>query len=222
MGATPVAVNTRRQFHSAANRRDRTVVFEGGDALHRPRTIITLAFLVAGCSKTSAGSPSTMVQTLDNAADIASTAAGRDCLPKPDHGGDNPVVYDYSLARAGGQLTLCATITAKGLFACWNVDATTGALEPQPGVGFSIGSNNYKGLTWPANDQPDLSPGEDSSYIAFHSDGKRAAVLHDMSVSVFDLASKREITAFPLRQYIDGTVAENEIGNVPAGLWFCR
>lgn len=197
--------------------------------MRTPRLIFALVIGFAGCDKkepapairtTGSAAPTVEVAPVDAAGlDAPIASAGTDCLPKSEP--DSAV--DYHLARAGGQLSVCATSFDKGLVACRNIDATgklsARALEPQVGVGLSVEGNSYQGLSWPKNLGDPAEVGT-NAYVAFHADKKRVAVLHGDAISIFDVASKKQIKSFPLRKDGNGTVRDNEISNTPAGVWF--
>ncbi len=145
---------------------------------------------------------------------------GLDCLPSwEDPDGERTLV----LGNVGGALALCAVDTFAGPVACWALDAASGKLtarapKPFPGVGIPIRDDRcYEGLCWPAppGGEPD-APGV--AYLAYHPDGKRAAVRVGETVLIFDVAEKKPTRTFKLR---DGeSVGPKEITNAPGPIWF--
>jgi hypothetical protein len=157
--------------------------------------------------------------------DAAAVPKQADCLARDP---DNPV--GYAISRVGGQLVICGS-GEQGIASCWTVDARSGKLTPRsvaplPGTGFAIASDKlpkpscYQDLCWPAAATDGDDEGGDVVHVAFHPDGKRAAILANMQVTVFDLASKRPTTAFPLRKSAEGDVADGELSNSPRQIWF--
>lgn len=135
------------------------------------------------------------------------TATAGACLPSD--GG-------VQLGRVGKDLVAC---TPEEPARCWTIDRTSGALAARASTaafGFSLAVARetlprpgcYRDLCWtppPADDSPSQQP----IYVARHADGKRAIVVDEPVVTVFDLATKRATATFKTR-----------LGNTLTDAWF--
>jgi hypothetical protein len=86
-------------------------------------------------------------------------------------------------------------------------------VKPIPGDGIPVTGDCYQGLCWAPPKE-----GGDIVFLAFHPDGKRAAVLRGREISLYDMATKKATASFPLNR--GDTLNENEVFNSPNGLWF--
>jgi hypothetical protein len=132
------------------------------------------------------------------------SAAAANCLPEaPAH-----------LVRVGADLVGCDADSH-----CWTI-APTGAVTPRAaaqlsGVGFAVETEKltkrtcYEGLCWPVPKREADAQAVTSIWVAYHPDGKRAAIIDDPAGTIFDLATKQPIATF----------APN-LGNSLGGLWF--
>jgi len=132
--------------------------------------------------------------------------APTDCLPS-----------GAQLGRFGSDLAVCGDVA--DVNTCWTVDPKTGKHTPRkaapfPGVGLSVPKAQltkphcYQELCWTQPTTTDSYMG-DRVLVAFHPDGKRAAILEEPNVVVFDLATKKATATFAPK-----------LGNTPSGLWF--
>jgi hypothetical protein len=137
-------------------------------------------------------------------ADGGVAAAGKACIPDGLHVG-----------RIGADLVGCTGDDS----ACWSIDTKTGAATPHaaahlPGVGFTVDTAKlakpgcYEGLCWTV---PKRDPDTEVTgiWVAYHPDGKRAAIIDDPAGTVFDLATKKPVATF-----------QTDLGNSLGGLWF--
>ncbi len=132
-----------------------------------------------------------------------------------------PADAELHLSRDGERLVLCA-YGETGITGCWNVDRQSGRfaarpIAPQPGIGFHITGGCYEGMCVPA--VVPVVTTDDYVFVALHPDGKRAAILSNNRVTLFDRATKKEQRRFPLRKG-GNVVGANELSNTAMGLWF--
>lgn len=141
------------------------------------------------------------------------------CLP---HGSDT---Y-FTFGRDGEQLVIC---TEASPARCWNIDRASGTLSTRA-TNYIAGratplapkASCYQGLCWPAYKPDDTSSyiADDAASIAFHADGKRAAVIVNDEVSIFDLASKKVTRSFRARTVVDQAGNKKAWLSVVGAMWF--
>jgi hypothetical protein len=135
-------------------------------------------------------------------------------------------IRELGIGRVGTTPVVCVTDRRFGPAACWDLDVKTGAVTsrataPLPGRAFAIDAKLgcYQGLCWPTTRPRPDTPDNGAVLIAYHPDGTRAAILAHAQIAIFDLATKKATSTFPLNKAPD-IVGENEIGNMPNDLWF--
>ena len=184
------------------------------------RSLATLVAAIAACGKPAARPPSVPASAPSLAGGEATMPPGAPALPATCLTRDPDLVISYQLARIGDELVVCGS-SYDHLRGCWTLDPATGAVAararaPIPGAGFPVKDGCHDGM---CSGRP---PADDDEWsvklFALHPDGKRAVLLAGLRVTLFDVASKRVTGSFLLRGA--DTVAEGQLSNSPAGLWF--
>ena len=157
---------------------------------------------------------------------VRSFPGGPGCIPA---WGEEGLVQRLELARVGDELRVCARPGmegAAGALGCWAVDPRSGRLEarpavPLPGHAFAVSGTCHDGLSWRGevsverDGERDGEREEASALFAYHPDGRRAVVLADGVVVVFELASRAVVSRFPVVTGVEG-----ELTNAAVSMWF--
>ena len=153
------------------------------------------------------------------AAFLAPAAATADpaCLPLALFGEGDDAASQFDLGLVDGVPTLCAhaSFEVGGVAGCWAVDAKTGALSASsakalPGHSVrrkSDGKGCIDGYCVPGK------PGGDLDMFVVSTGGKRVAILREMTLYVFDAATKKLAKTIPLSD--EKAPDHTNVGNGP-------
>lgn len=145
------------------------------------------------------------------------TPAPSTAPPTARTGGCIPSNTRLALVHRDDELVACSTTT------CWAIDRTTGAVgerlfQRPAGHASSVARDTldrarpcYRGLCWTPLEINDEAYRPPSVLVAFHADGRRAAIADDPLITIFDLATKKELRHF-----------EHQLTNGLANLWFAN
>ncbi len=151
-------------------------------------------------------------------------AADAPCLPKALFAKGDSIAPVLDLGLVDGAPTLCmhADWETGGLVGCWGVDPKSGKLSASTATALPGHSQHRKADAKGCLDgyctSAKVPASEDMPLFAVSTDGKHAVMLREMTLFVFDTATKKQITVIPLSD--EKAPNNTNVGNAPIDIHY--